>query len=121
MADACTHGQLRNVPCGMCDLETQLQAARARIAELMHDITAYQAALGYTTPGDHDGRLTDGTVPQCGLCNALHRQLDEAQQTINSISYMLGWMNGPVPRETLERDIAALKAAATRRVEDSHD
>lgn len=32
------------------------------------DNIAYRGALGYPVPGEHDGRLSDGTIPQCGLC-----------------------------------------------------
>ena len=47
-------------------------------------------------------------LPGCALCRA---ERDTARRTLRSISAMLGWVNTP-PRETLERDIAALKARA---------
>ena len=42
---------------------------------------------------------------------ALTQERDEAERTLKSLATMLGWGNVP-PRETLERDIAALKARA---------
>lgn len=41
---------------------------------MQHDIEAYRSALGYSIPGNHNGRLSDGTVPQCGMCNSEHRK-----------------------------------------------
>jgi hypothetical protein len=34
------------------------------------DIHAYRGALGYAVPGWHDGKLSDGTEPRCGMCDA---------------------------------------------------
>lgn len=42
------------------------------VKALEWDIDAYRAALGYPVPGNHTGRLTDGTIPRCGICEA-HR------------------------------------------------
>lgn len=54
--------------------------ALPHLIELMkHDMEAYRGALGYSAPGDHDGKLTDGTTPQCGICNSEHRRTLEAQ------------------------------------------
>ena len=35
---------------------------------LTKDLYSYAGALGYPIPGDHDGRHSNGTTPQCGLC-----------------------------------------------------
>jgi len=43
---------------------------RAEMAKLKRDCIAYQGALGYAVPGWHDGKLSDGTVPSCGMCEA---------------------------------------------------
>lgn len=42
-----------------------------------------------------------------------HKRAMEAERTVASLAAMLGWGNVP-PRDTLERDIAALKARAAR-------
>lgn len=41
-----------------------------RIRQLEHDIEAYRGALGYPVSGDHDGRLSDGTIPHNGIANS---------------------------------------------------
>lgn len=40
------------------------------VKALEWDIDAYRAALGYPVPGNHTGKLTDGTRPKCGICEA---------------------------------------------------
>jgi hypothetical protein len=55
-----------------------LTVAGGMIAEIKQqrtDIEAYRGALGYPTRGDHDGRLTNGEVPRCGLCDARNQQV----------------------------------------------
>ncbi len=59
------------VPRENADLRRQLEDAR-------HDILAYCVALGYPVPGDHNGLLTDGIQPKCGLCDAKENQLAAA-------------------------------------------
>lgn len=44
------------------------------------DILAYRAALGYETPGSHDGRLSDGTFPLNGIAGALELRLIELEK-----------------------------------------
>lgn len=44
-------------------------------------------------------------------CERQYARAEEAERTVASIAAMLGWRDVP-PRETLERDIAALKARA---------
>ncbi len=44
--------------------------AANQVAMMQHDIEAYRGALGYSIPGNHDGKLCDGTTPKCGLCEA---------------------------------------------------
>lgn len=40
---------------------------------LENDIEAYRGALGYSVRADHSGKLSDGTTPQCGMCNSSYR------------------------------------------------
>ena len=54
--------------CPICVLET--------IRELRHDIQAYRGALGYPVPGDHDGRLSNGSTPVNGIAEAMNKALD---------------------------------------------
>lgn len=58
-----------------------------KLALARRDIEVYRSALGYSISGDHDGRLSDGTIPHCGLCssgyaaekvNALEREAGHA-------------------------------------------
>lgn len=51
-------------------LTDQRNSARAELNTAMHDIEAYRGALGYDVAGCHDGRLSNGTTPRCGLCDA---------------------------------------------------
>lgn len=46
------------------------QQIEQELAIARHDIEAYRGALGYAIPGDHNGKLMDGTIPQCGICNS---------------------------------------------------
>ena len=57
-----------------CPPDPRLTASQERVRELQHDIQAYRGALGYSVPGDHDGRLW-GTneTPICGMCDARNR------------------------------------------------
>ena len=48
------------------------------------DIRAYRGALGYPVPGDHDGRLRDGTYPVNGTAVALEVQLRDALSVLNA-------------------------------------
>lgn len=41
---------------------------------LRHDVEAYRACLGYSVSGDHDGRLSDGTLPNNGIAEALDNE-----------------------------------------------
>lgn len=52
--------------------------------------------------------MTDHEVRLQGRISQLENQLQTANDTIKSIATILGWMNVP-PRETLERDLVALK------------
>lgn len=56
-----------------CQLEQELNEAK-------HDIESYRGALGYSIAGTHDGKLTDGTTPQCGMCNSEYRKSIEAER-----------------------------------------
>lgn len=51
------------------------KALMAEVLALRHDVIAYRAALGYSAPGDHNGRLSDGTVPNNGIAEALQADL----------------------------------------------
>jgi hypothetical protein len=47
------------------------------MASLVHDVEAYRGALGYPVRGDHNGLLSDGTRPVCGICAAWKKLDDE--------------------------------------------
>jgi hypothetical protein len=55
---------------------------KRRLAEARHNIDAYRGALGHPVPGNHDGKLSDGTVPSCGLCDPVHRRAVEAERRL---------------------------------------
>ncbi len=64
--------------------------------ELKHDIEAYRGALGYSVPGDHNGQLTNGEVPKCGLCEAEDEahtrtidQRDKAQDAADEMTSLI--------------------------------
>lgn len=57
--------------------DKRIAELESELAALRHDIDAYRGALGYSVPGDHDGRLSDGTTPKCGLCEAKSATYDE--------------------------------------------
>ena len=56
-------------------------AVAQAVKERDRDIWALRGALGYPVPGEYDGRLSDGTIPQCGLCggreNTIAQQAEE--------------------------------------------
>lgn len=57
-----------------CSLNCVHAEALAReIHALRHDIHAYRGALGYAVPGHHDGTLSNGNTPICGMCDARSR------------------------------------------------
>ena len=64
------------------DLLARLRDSEAKRQAAEHDIRAYRGALGYPVPGTHDGKLTSGETPMCGLCDAKERarQAAEAEQ-----------------------------------------
>jgi hypothetical protein len=57
-------------------LRDDLMLAAAVLALAERDIHAYRGALGYSVPGGYGDRLSDGTIPVCGLC-AARQQMDE--------------------------------------------
>lgn len=79
--------------------QDQRDTLRQRLVEAQHDIIAYLGALGHTVPGSHDGRLSDGTVPQCRVCNALQRQLAEAQAHVVELKTQLDQANFEAARQ----------------------
>jgi hypothetical protein len=52
-------------------LSAALQAEHMAVCQ---EVDAYRGALGYAVPGDHDGKLSDGSTPRCGICDALERK-----------------------------------------------
>ena len=58
-------------------LEPIAARVRQEMQTLRHDVEAYRGALGYSVAGSHDGRLTNGTTPACGLCDAREQELQE--------------------------------------------
>src|SRR5574343_1924004 len=69
---------------------------------LRHDVEAYRACLGYTVSGDHDGRLSNGTLPNNGIAEALNNECRtlSAQNSAQAMQI-----------DELKRDLAAAKAA----------
>lgn len=63
------------------DLQSRLAATTAALeavqAEAAHAATAYLGALGHAIPGDHDGKLSDGSEPQNVLARFLSREVEE--------------------------------------------
>lgn len=55
--------------------QTALRIGEKREQRLDHDLLAYAGALGYPIPGDHNGLLTSGEQPKCGLCDAKEKLL----------------------------------------------
>jgi hypothetical protein len=47
--------------------------AELALEATVRDLHAYRGALGYAVPGWHDGKLSDGTTPRCGICDARAR------------------------------------------------
>lgn len=68
----CIHGWTEPPECPWC-VAQERDALSETLRRLTHDIEAYRGALGYSVPGDHDGKLSNGTVPQCGMCNSQDR------------------------------------------------
>jgi hypothetical protein len=63
------------------------------------DIHAYRGALGYAVPGWHDGKLSDGTEPKCGMCDARAIERNNAREELNRMVRMITDM--PAPTEPL--------------------
>jgi hypothetical protein len=86
----------------MVDLSKYMQdmATLEVIEKSAHDIEAYRGALGYSVSGEHDGRLSDGTVPNNGIAEALNNQCRtlSAQNSYQAMRI-----------EGLERENAALR------------
>lgn len=112
-------------PAGSYVLASDYDALAARLAAMKHDLDAYRGALGYAVPGDHDGRLSDGSATRCGICEALTARLAEAKREREALrEQILGFPNLTAMREAMiatanenealrERD--AYKDAATAR------
>lgn len=50
-----------------------------RIAALEIDIQAYRGVLGYPVPGDHNGFLSNGTLPTNGITDALNKRISDLE------------------------------------------
>ena len=89
-------------------------AIRAALAAARRDIEAYRGAIGYSAPGDHDGRLSDGTTPICGLCDAKEKLLaaarSEALEEAAKVAEQACYPNG-ISRDRCVNAIRALKNA----------
>jgi len=92
-----------------CDMareaEGEALSLRREIAVLKHDIDAYRGALGYTVPGGHDGRLTDGTFPNNSIAKALNEQIAALSERFNDQA---------VDFQQARAQIAGLKAELTK-------
>ena len=60
-------------------LGSQRGEAGKRIAELEADIQVYRGALGYAVPSGFGEKLTDGTIPRCGMCDANSKRASELE------------------------------------------
>jgi len=49
------------------------------LLRVMRDLEACRGALGYSMPGDFDGRLSDGSWPMNGIATALSARLEDAR------------------------------------------
>lgn len=80
----------------------------AELECLRWDIDAYRAALGYSVPGNHTGKLSDGSMPQCGLCNSAYRKEQEAElkRKTKALEYYrdnLGPIMSKIARDALKK------------------
>ncbi len=75
----------------LVDFARKLELA-LRAAE--HNVVAYKFALGYPIPGNHNGKLSDGTTPRCGLCDAKEKRAAEERVATNV---------APVDEDSIER------------------
>ena len=60
-------------------------AMENEIEQLQRERDACRGALGYSMPGDFDGRLPDGTFPVNGIAVALNQQLEAAAQSYKDL------------------------------------
>lgn len=73
-----------NIDLPMATFEVEVYAilyAASEIKRLNRDIEAYRGALGYTVEAGHDGRLSTGVLPFCGLCDAKAEQIRQLEQS----------------------------------------
>jgi hypothetical protein len=61
-----------NMIMALIGLKDELRAENDR---LRHDTQAYRGALGYPVPGEYNGLLSNGELPQCGLCAGRENEL----------------------------------------------
>lgn len=73
-------------------LMAQVQSLSAENAELKRDLDAHRGALGYAIPGDHDGKCSDGTIPNNGIAEVLYAQLAELKHDIHAYRGALGYV-----------------------------
>jgi len=59
---------------------TALPALIAAYERAVRDIEAYRGSLGYSVSGDHNGLLSDGTLPTNGIAEALTARVAEVEQ-----------------------------------------
>lgn len=56
------------------------------IRHLRHDIDAYRGALGYSVPGDHDGRLWGkNEAPVCGMCGPKNNAIESLRAEVERL------------------------------------
>ena len=74
-------------------LEEWFPITAEELARLRHDVEAYRGALGYSIPGNHDGKLSDGQTPQCGLCSSEHRKgMEQRVKELEADKERLDWL-----------------------------
>lgn len=87
-------------------IELRLTEALDRAQRVEQDIQAYRGALGYTVPAKYDGRLSDGTVPRCGICEAQSSKIAELEKD----AARLDWWGGDI-RNAIDKAMAEGKPA----------
>lgn len=68
------------------------------------DIQAYRGALGYEIPGGHTGKLSDGTIPTCGMCNSQWSRESE------SLAELVRWLMQGKYRHLIHRHDGCFRA-----------
>lgn len=74
--------RLRAFPENVLEGAGLCEEAAAEIERLRADIQAYRGALGYPVPGEFGEHLSDGTLPNNGIAEALHIEIDRLRAAL---------------------------------------